>query len=53
MGSIPDEEAPSRSKPKQTAVADDAIIEEIPHNAAARIAVPFWPSAACKFLDLP
>ena len=24
-----------------------------PHNSAARLAMPFPPSAACKFLDLP
>jgi hypothetical protein len=28
-------------------------VKEIPHNTAARLAVPFSPSASCKFLDLP
>ena len=28
-------------------------IKAPPHNSAARLAMPFPPSAACKFLDLP
>jgi len=29
------------------------FLEAPPHNSAARLAMPFPPSAACKFLDLP
>ena len=29
------------------------FIKAPPHNSAARLAMPFPPSAACKFLDLP
>ena len=30
-----------------------SALREIPHNTAARLAVPFPPFASCKFLDLP
>ena len=30
-----------------------AYVKAPPHNSAARLAMPFPPSAACKFLDLP
>jgi hypothetical protein len=29
------------------------LVKALPHNSSAALAMPFLPSAACKFLDLP
>ena len=44
----------SRPQTRNLRAADKFyFIKAPPHNSAARLAMPFPPSAACKFLDLP